>query len=387
MLNFDYNISTRIHFGKNAIDKLGDELTGFDERVLLMYGQGSIKKTNVYTKVTRILNDKNLSFKELKGIKPNPRLSSVRTGIDICQDYEIRFILAVGGGSVIDCAKTVAAGYYYDGDVWDLFMGKEHEIKKALPLGTVLTMTATGSEMNSNAVITNEETHEKLAIHSDLIRPRFSILDPTITFTVNKQQTAAGVVDIFSHILEQYFSHTSEAFVQNRLAEALLHSCIEYGPIALEHPNDYEARANLMWTSSIALNGLLGYGKQTDWATHSIEHAVSAVFDITHAVGLAILTPVWMEYVLSNRTAQQMAIYAKNVWGIRLSNPDAAAKKGIEKTKQFFVSLGMPTKLSQVGVTRESLQTIAKKATMFGSIGQFKKLSTSDVLFILEQAF
>jgi alcohol dehydrogenase YqhD (iron-dependent ADH family) len=387
MLNFDYNISTRIHFGKNAIDKLRNELIGVDKRILLIYGQGSIKKTNVYTKVTQILHERNLFIRELKDILPNPRLSSVRTGIELCQDYDIQFILAVGGGSVIDCAKTIAAGYYYDGDVWDIFLGEEQGIKKALPIGTVLTLTATGSEMNGNAVITNEKTQEKLAFHTDLIRPRFSILDPTITFSVPKQQTAVGVVDIFSHILEQYFSHTSEAFVQNRIAEALLLSCIKYGAVALEHPDDYEARANLMWTSSLALNGLLTYGKQPDWATHSIEHAISAVFDITHAIGLAILTPVWMDYVFSDNTVKQMATYAKNVWHINNRNHDVAAKKGIEKTKEFFMSLGMPTKLSQVGVTYESLELIAKKATKFGSIGHYKKLTTTDVLRILERAF
>jgi alcohol dehydrogenase YqhD (iron-dependent ADH family) len=387
MLNFDYNISTRIHFGKQTIDKLDDELASIVDPVLLTYGQGSIKRTGLYNKIIQIFHERNIAFKELKDIQPNPRLSSVRSGIDICHDYDIRFIVAVGGGSVIDCAKTVAAGYYYDGDVWDLFMGKEHEIKKALPLGTILTMSATGSEMNGNAVITNEQTHDKLAIHSDFVRPRFSILDPTITYTVSKQQTAAGVVDIFSHVLEQYFSNTTEAFVQDRLAEALLHSCIHYGPIALEHPNDYGARANLMWASSLALNGLLGYGKQTDWATHGIEHAVSAMFDITHAVGLAILTPAWMEYVLSDETESQMVTYARNVWGVRLSDKNAAARKGIEKTKRFFVSLGMPTKLSEVGVTIESLQTIAKKATIFGNIGRFKRLSTNDVLYILEKTF
>lgn len=388
MLNFDYNVPTRIHFGKHVIEHIDEELHGIDGTVLLVYGQGSIKETGLYKKITSALNDKHLSYKELKDIRPNPRLSSVREGIDICQDYNITFLLAVGGGSVIDCAKTIAAGYYFDGDVWDLFLNSKNTIRKALPIGTVLTLTATGSEMNGNAVITNEQTQEKLATHSDLLRPRFSYLDPTLTYSVPKHQTAAGVVDIFSHIIEQYFSHTKEAFVQNRLAEALLHTCIHYGPVALEKPRDYEARSNLMWASSLALNGLLSYGKRTDWATHDIEHGVSALSDITHAVGLAILTPVWMEYVLSDETVDQMALYAKNIWNVRTSSDRyAQAKKGIEKTRLFFNSLGMPKKLSDVGIGKDSLPVIAKKATMFGTIGGFKKLSEKDVLAILEQAF
>ncbi|MDG6228332.1 MAG: iron-containing alcohol dehydrogenase [Candidatus Thermoplasmatota archaeon] len=387
MLDFDYNVPTRIHFGRHAMEKFESELQTVHGTVLLIYGGGSIKRTGLYEKIVRILDDKNIAYKELKDIQPNPRISSVRKGIALCQDYDVSFLLAVGGGSVIDCAKAIAAGYYYEGDVWDLFMGKEQAIKKALPIGTILTITATGSEMNGNAVITNEQTQDKLAIHTDLLRPRFSIIDPTLTYTVSKHQTAAGIVDIFSHILEQYFSHTTGTMVQDRLAEALLTCCIHYGPIALEYPKDYEARSNLMWTSSLALNGLLGCGKQTDWATHGIEHAVSAVYDITHAVGLAILTPVWMEYVLSDETMTQMATYAKNVWGVGSHDPNVAAREGIKKTKQYFIELGMPTRLSEVGVAYDSLKMIAKKTTLFGGLGHFKKLSEKDVLQILEQAY
>jgi len=388
MLNFDYNVPTRIHFGKNVINKLDDELRGIDGTVLLLYGKGSIKKTGLYKTVVHILNEKHLSFKELKDIQPNPRLKSVHEGIELCQDYNITFLLAVGGGSVIDCAKTIAAGYYHDGDIWDLFNGQQDGIRKALPIGTVLTLTATGSEMNGNAVITNEGTQEKLVIQSDLLRPRFSILDPTVTYSVPRDQTAAGIVDIFSHILEQYFSHTTEAYVQNRVAEALLHTCIHYGPIALENPRDYEARSNLMWSSSLALNGLLHYGKKSDWATHEIEHGVSAMFDVTHAVGLAILTPVWMEYVLSVETVEQMAMYARNIWHVGSSlDKFAQAKQGIKRTRTFFERLGLPRTLSEVGVKKDSLKQIAKKVTRNGSIGNFKKLTEKDVLSILEKAF
>jgi len=386
MLNFDYNIQTVIHFGKGKVSELGPELRKHSSNILFVYGQGSIKKTGLYDQITGILNEHNISFQELSGIKPNPHISSVRTGIQLCNDYELDFVLAVGGGSVIDCAKAIAAGYYWNEDVWDLFLGKEHEIKKTLPVGSVLTISATGSEMNGNAVITNEYSKDKLGIHHDLLRPQFSILDPTFTFSVPKKQTAAGIVDTFSHVLEQYFSKTTGAFVQNRLSEAILKTCIHYGPIALTHPTDYDARANLMWSSSLALNKLLTYGKQTDWATHGIEHAVSALYDITHAVGLAILTPSWMKYVLDD-SRELFEMYAKNVWGYTEKDPYVLAMKGINKTKDFFVSLGMPTKLSEVGVKKENLSEIAEKATLLGSLGSVKKLDSTDVLCILNDAY
>ncbi len=209
-------------------------------------------------------------------------------------------------------------------------------MKKALPIGTVLTFAGTGSEMNGNAVISNEETVEKLAIHHDILRPRFSILDPTYTFSVPSNQTAAGTVDIFSHILEQYFSPTKDAFVQNRIAEGLLKTCIKYGPIAVAEPTNYEARAQLMWASSLALNGLLGYGRISDWATHGIEHALSAVYDVTHGVGLAILTPHWMEYVLNDETRDKFVEYARNVWQIEGTNDVVIGKKRNRKNKRIF---------------------------------------------------
>jgi len=217
-----------------------------------------------------------------------------------------------------------------------MFLQGDSSVKKALPIGTILTVTGTGSEMNGNAVISNEETEQKLAIHHDLLRPKFSILDPTYTFTVPRNQTAAGTVDIMSHIFEQYFSPTKDAFVQNRLAESLLKTCIYYGPLALKEPTNYEARAQLMWTSSLALNGLLGYGKKTDWATHGIEHTVSAVYDVIHGIGLAILTPYWMEYVLDEETVDQFVEYAQNVWQIKEGSNHATAKKGIEKNTRVF---------------------------------------------------
>ncbi|MCX6663482.1 MAG: iron-containing alcohol dehydrogenase [Euryarchaeota archaeon] len=387
MLDFNYAISTKIFFGKNKIERLGEELKQYGKNILFVYGGGSIKKNGLYDSVTNIFTRNSIVYHELLGVQPNPRITSVRQGIKLCREQNIESIIAVGGGSVIDCAKTIATGVYHKGDPWDLFLLGDSTIKKALPIGTILTLAGTGSEMNGNAVISNQETEQKLAIHSDLLRPKFSILDPTYTFTVPKNQTAAGTIDIFSHILEQYFSPTKDAFVQNRVAESLFITCIHYGPIALKEPTNYEARAQLMWTSSLALNGLLGYGRITDWATHGIEHAVSAAYDVTHGAGLAILTPYWMEYVLSEETTDKFVEYAQNVWQIKGRNNLAVARKGIEKTQDFFTSLGMPKTLRDVGVQENKLEGMAEKTVLYGDVGKFKKLGKNDVLAILKNAF
>jgi alcohol dehydrogenase YqhD (iron-dependent ADH family) len=326
-------------------------------------------------------------YKELPGVKPNPHIESVRDGVHLCKEYNLRFILAVGGGSVIDCAKTIAAGVFYAGDPWELFLRGDSKIKQALPLGTVLTIAGTGSEMNGNAVITNKETEQKLAIHNDVLRPKFSILDPTYTFTVPPDQTAAGIVDIMSHIMEQYFSPTKDAYIQDKLSEALLKTCIQFGPLALKEPENYQARATLMWSSSLALNGLLGYGRVTDWATHAIEHAVSAKYDVTHGVGLAILTPHWMEYVLSEKTQDKFVDYAQHVWGLQSQNRQTLAKEGIEQTRTFFKRLGMPTRLRDVRVQQSKLEAMADIIVKFGFVGKLKQLEKNDVLTILQNAF
>jgi len=387
MLNFNYAISTKIFFGRNKIEHLGEELKQYGKRILFVYGQGSIKKTGLYDLVTDIFMKNNMVYHELSGVQPNPRISHVQQGVKLCRKHDIECLVAVGGGSTIDCAKTIAAGVYHDSDPWDMFLVGDSSIKRALPLGTVLTIAGTGSEMNGNAVISKEDTKEKLAIHHDLLRPRFSVLDPTYTFSVSKTQTAAGTVDVFSHVLEQYCSPTKEAFVQDRLAESLLRTCIRYGPCVLVEPTNYEARAQVMWTSSIALNGLLGYGRVCDWATHGIEHAVSATYDVTHGVGLAILTPHWMKYVLDEETEWKFAEYAQNVWQIKGSNELKMAQKGIEKTRDFFKSLGMPTTLREVGVKEHDLENIAGKTVARGDVGKFKRLRKDDVLAILKNAF
>ncbi len=380
MLNFDYLIPTEIIFGKGQIKNLHNMIKNY-KRILFTWGGGSIKKIGVFEKVVNALKD--TTYFELSGIKPNPRLSTVKKGIKICRENNIDFVLAVGGGSVIDCSKAIAAGVYYPGDVWDLFI-KKATIKKALPVGSVLTLAASASEMNASAVINNEETQQKLSITSRHLRPKFSILDPTYTKTVPKTNTAAGVVDIMSHVFEQYFDSTKGAYLQDRLAEGILKTCIKYGPIVLESPDDYEARANIMWAGSLALNGLLLSGKSGDFATHKIAHAVSAVYDITHGISLAILFPNWMRYVM-NENIEKFVEYAGNVWNVPgIGDKRNIANLGIQKTREFFCSLEMPEKFSELNINDEKFEEMAAEAVFFGEIGTFKRLKKEDVLKILQ---
>lgn len=385
MHNFVCNLSTKILFGKDQISNLSDEIKKYGKRVLLLYGGGSVKKFGLYDQVVRILKEADIFFTELSGVKPNPRLSSVKKGVKLCHENNLDFILAVGGGSVIDCAKAIAAGFYHEGDPWDFYIGKAR-VSNALPIGSILTLSATGSEMNGNSVITNEQTLEKLPIASQLVKPRFSILDPTYTFTVPKNQTAAGTADIFSHICEQYFSPTKGTFVQDRLSEALFKACINFGPRAIREPENYEARANLMWASTLGLNGLLGFGKHGDWATHTMEHAVSAIYDVTHGVGLAILTPFWMEYVLDENTRWRFVEYAINVWGVEGSDDDEIARMGIERTRDFFSDMNLPSTLGEVGVEKFRLSEMVEKACVWGDLGGIKRLNKEDVRKIFENA-
>ena len=386
MNNFNYSIPTKIFFGKDKISVLGDEIKKYGTRVLLVYGGGSIKKSGIYNRVTEIFKANDINFWELSGVEPNPRITSVTKGIELCRDNKIDIILAVGGGSSIDCAKVVAAGYYYEGDAWDIVLDPR-KIQNALPLATILTLAATGSEMNSGAVITNFDTNEKLGTGNPAMAPKFSILDPTYTYTLPSNQTAAGTADIISHIFEVYFSSTKEAYLQNRMAEAMLKTCIKYGEVAMKDPENYEARSNLMWTSSLAINGLLSYGKVTEWSTHGMEHELSAYYDITHGVGLAILTPHWMKYILNEETLEKFVEYGVNVWGID-ANLDKykIANEAIEKTREYFISLGIPSSLREVGINEEKLEEMAKQATRRGKLGNFRALDAGDVLSIFTAA-
>lgn len=386
MLNFNYSIPTKVFFGKDQIQGLADQISQYGSRVLLVYGGGSIKKIGLYDKAVALLNKYHLPFWELSGVDPNPRIESVRIGVDLCRKHQIDFVLAVGGGSTIDCSKVIAAGFFYEGDPWDLMIGKA-QIEKALPIGTILTLAATGSEMDPIAVISNLQENRKIGMGHPVMAPKFSILDPTYTYTVPPNQTAAGTADIMSHVFESYFSKVHSAYLQSRMAEAILKTCIKYGPLAIEEPENYEARANLMWASSLAINGLLNYGKERKWSCHPIEHELSAYYDITHGVGLAIITPHWMEYVLDDNTVEAFKDYGVNVWGLNPNEEEyTLARNAIAKTKAFFLSLDLPTNLKSVNIGDDKLELMAKAATRHGPLGEFRPINTQDVLQILKSA-
>ena len=388
MQSFRFQNPTAIIFGKGKLDELGDQLVRHNAgKVLLVYGGGSIKKNGIYDRVIRQLDEARIPYFELAGVEPNPRVSTVRKGIQLCREHGIDFILAVGGGSVLYAAKAVAVGVPYEGDVWDILMRKAR-IKSALPLGTVLTISATGSEMNGNAVITNWEEKLKKSFGSIHAFPRFSILDPTLTFTVPKDQTVNGIVDMMSHVFEQYFSQTTDTPLQERLCEAILKTVIENGEIVLREPENYAARANIMLCGTYALNGgMISVGMENDWATHAIEHEISAIYDIAHAAGLAILFPNWMKYVYKERI-DRFTQFAVRVWDIDPAgkSEEELALAGIQATRDYFSRIGAPATLSELGIDDTHFDRMSEEAVRFGPIGSFKRLHASDVRRILEMS-
>lgn len=386
MNNFKFNQSTVVFFGKNAIKDIGSEITKFSSKILLTYGGGSIKKNGIYDSIIKILKENNISFVELSGIESNPKVQSVREGIKLMREHDLGFILAVGGGSVIDASKAIACGVPYSGDVWDFFEGKA-AVKEALPIGAVLTLAATGTEMNGNSVVSDLTINRKLGLGSNFLKPKFSVLDPSYTFSVSPYYTAAGIVDICSHIFEQYFSSVKETYVLDRLSEALLKTVVHFGPIALKDPNNYEAREQIMWAGTHALNGTLNSGKPGDWATHGIEHEVSAFYDVAHGAGLSALTPYWMDYVLTNENKDRFVNLAKNVFGVEGDDSVETAKKGILAIKEFFKGLNMPVELKTLVGDKSKLELMAKGAVTFGNIGGFRTLNEADVLSILNNSF
>ena len=385
MQNFHYNIPTQIYFGKGQIANLGDNLKKLSDRVLLVYGGGSIKRNGLYDAVAQQLKNAGISWEELSGVEPNPRIESVRRGVALCREHQLGAVLAVGGGSVIDCAKVVASGTYYDGDPWDQVLDSD-KITKALPVVSVLTLAATGSEMDGFAVISDLSKNEKWGTGNDVTKPVFSIMDPEYTYTVSARQTAAGTADIMSHTFENYFTQEKGAYLQARFCESILKTCIKYAPVALHSPGDYEARANLMWASSMAINGICSYGENTAWAVHPMEHELSAFYDITHGVGLAIMTPNWMEYVLNEDTVWRFVEYGKNVWGIQSGTDMEIARGAITKTREFFTSLGLPATLGEIGIDSTHFDVMAQKAADGGLKYGFIPLDKEDVKKIFEMA-
>ncbi|MGG3691283.1 iron-containing alcohol dehydrogenase [Heyndrickxia ginsengihumi] len=384
MNSFTFHNPTELIFGKGQLSQLENKIDQLGSKILLVYGGGSIKKSGLYDKLQTIFQKKNCEIVELAGVEPNPRLSTVHKGIEFIREHKLNWILAVGGGSVIDASKAMAVGALYDGDVWD-FYERKAVAKDALPLGTILTLSATGSEMNRGSVVTNWETKQKHGAGTTF--PIFSILDPENTFTVPKNQTVYGISDTLSHTFEQYFSHTPEIPLQTGLAETIMKTVIGNAKKALDNPEDYDARANLMLSSTLALNGLLAMGVETDWATHSIEHAVSAVYDIPHGGGLAIIFPNWMKYVYKEDVSR-FKRFAIEVWDVSPEgkSDEEIALAGIEAVRNFFNEIGAPSRLADYNIGDDQLKVMAKKALPFGPIGNFKKLSEEDVYEILKMS-
>lgn len=382
MKNFEFYVPVDVLFGKGQENNLPAKLTTFGKKILMTYGGGSVKRSGLYDKLMSLLKD--FDVYELGGVEPNPRVSTVNRGVEICRREGIDMILAVGGGSTIDCSKAIAAGAYYEGDAWDLVTGKA-QITDALPIAVVLTLAATGSEMDCAAVISNEETEEKLLLGHPLLLPKVSVLNPENTFSVPAYQTAAGSADMMSHILESYFDQ-EEAFVPDAISEGILRAVIRYTPVAIKDPENYEARAQLMWASSLALNGLVTTGKNFMWSCHYIEHELSAHYDITHGAGLAMLTPKWMRYVLSEKTVDKFYTYAVNVWGVSPSEDKFdVANAGINETENFFRSIGMPMKLGEFNIDDSKFEKMAEKAVEVGYLGgAYVPLDKKDVVKILE---
>lgn len=388
MLNFRFQNATEIIFGKDTQQKVGAETKKYGSRVLLHYGSDRIKKSGLYDEVTSSLKKEGIEIFELGGVEPNPRLSLVREGIEICRKNGIDFILSVGGGSVIDSAKSISAGALYDGDVWDFYTEKA-QIKKVIPNGVVLTIPAAGSESSGGSVITDLENKNKRHCDHSMLRPKFAIMNPELTYTLPSYQTACGASDIMAHVMERYFTNTKDVDFTDRLCEATLKTMIKQTPIAIETPTDYASRSEVMWTGTVAHNDLLSTGRETDWASHMIEHELSAYNDVAHGAGLAIIFPAYLKYVM-NHDIDRMVQYAVRVWNVDqdFANPQRTALEGINRLKAFYKSLGLPTSLTEIGITEEAFDYMANncRRTNGDGVGFFVKLDTQDIKNILKIA-
>jgi alcohol dehydrogenase YqhD (iron-dependent ADH family) len=387
MENFNFCISTKMLFGREQIQNLPALLSAYGKRVLLAYGGGSIKKMGLYGTIKELLKD--FEVFELSGIAPNPKVDSVRNGVKLCREHDIDVILAAGGGSVIDCSKAIAAGTYYDGDAWDMITSRA-PIEKAVPIVTVLTLAAAGSEADAGAVISNPETNEKLVLGAPALMPKASIMDPTYTFTVPANQTAAGCADIMSHLMEQYFVPKG-SYMGDMLVESVMKTIIKYARTAMDEPDNYEARAQIMWGSSIGDNATLCNGNQlAAFSCHAIEHELSAFYDLTHGIGLAIITPHWMRHVLKKApetTTARFAHFAKAVWCKEGTDDKTLAEQAIEATANFFKSLDIPMTLTEVGIDDTHFEKMGAHAVQTGGLSHaWVPLEKEDVVEILKMS-
>ena len=386
MDSFTFYNPVKLHFGEDALEKLPKELAQYGLKVLVVYGGGSIKKNGVYNAVMEKLQEAGKTIFELNGVEPNPRVETARVGIDICKKEGIDLVLAVGGGSVIDCSKLIVAGAKYEGDAWDIVM-KKVIIQDALPLGTVLTLAATGSEMNSGSVITNAATEEKFGWGSPAVFPKFSILNPAYTVSVPKNHTVYGMVDMMSHVLEQYFHNTTNTPVTDEMCEGVLRTVITTAPKLLNDLESISLRETILLAGTIGLNGFLSIGSRGDWATHNIEHAVSAIYDIPHAGGLAILQPHWMRLSVPVNP-ERFAGLATRVFGVDPTGKttEEIAYEGIDQLSAFWTSLDAPSRLADYDIDDSKFEQIIDHAMQNGPFGNFNKLQADDVRTILQNA-
>jgi alcohol dehydrogenase YqhD (iron-dependent ADH family) len=392
MDNFTYYIPTKVYFGKNQIQNLAlaiKENNG--NKVLLVYGGGSIKRNGIYQAVIDELEKGKIEYAEFCGIRPNPLVEDINEAIELYKNNKLDFILGVGGGSVIDSCKAIAAGVCYDGNIMDLMGDAKGEIKKAAPLGSVLTLAGTGSELDMGGVITAGKDHKKYVIKHPLLFPKFSILDPTYTYSVPEKHSMAGCFDAFSHLMELYFDVGTSTEVQDRMNEGVMKVIIKNAPLILENPEDYDARANIMWASSMALAGFqFGLGKSTSsFSVHAMGHELSSLYDMTHGVTLALITPAWMRYTIKNAPehVQMFATFARNVFGVETKDDFDAAEEGVSKLSDFIQTLKMPKNLKEAGVEKDKLDYLAEKSAEFGDIGALCKIEKNEALKIFEMAY
>ena len=360
MNNFTFYAPTYFSFGKDTENETGSLVKRFGgNKVLIHYGSGSVKRSGLLDKVKKSLEKEGVEYIELGGVMPNPRSGLVYEGIELCRKEKVDFVLAVGGGSTIDSSKAIAAGVLYEGDFWDFFCGKP--IEKALPVGTVLTISAAGSEGSDRSVITHENGMLKRGTGGDALRPKFSILNPALTQTLPKYQTACGITDIMAHLYERYFTTTKEVEVTDRMIEALLLTMIHEGPRVIADPDNYEARANIMWAGMMAHNQSCGVGRTQDWSSHQLEHELSALYDCAHGAGLAVVMPAVFTYNMKH-DVMRFAQVAVRVWGCQMDfeHPEVTAKAGVEALRNFLISIGMPKNFAELGAKEEDIPYLAK---------------------------
>lgn len=390
MRSFSYHISTKVIFGVNSTDEIGKHTQEMGNKVLFHYGQSSIKKSGLYDKVLASLKEHQVEVIELGGVMPNARYDLVLEGIELCKKHQVDSILAVGGGSVIDSAKAIAAGVYVEGDFWDYFMDSKKKITKALPIGAVPTIPAAGSETSDSSVITNLKEQHKQSFKSDLLRPKFAIIDPLLHTTLPPYQTACGISDMLSHLLERYFTKTPNVDYTDRLLEASMQSVLVNGPRVMENPDDIDARSEIALIAMMAHNGILGSGRQEDWATHSIEHEISNFYDIAHGAGLSIVFPAWMRYVYKEHPIR-FEQFARRVFGIDFASDEQEKTilAGINAYESFMKSLHLPVRLSEAGIFNDRFEEMAENlfvGRMNRPLGRFKVLDRDDVVNIYKLA-